>query len=97
MMWPFGRRFPFREAPNTAVIACCHVLDGAPILRVTHDGEDGMWQFLCGGEHEADEARVIALQEAYTLDDSIGQLAKMPCGCAAVRIGKAARWQISKA
>ncbi len=95
-MWPFGRRFPFREAPDTAALTCCHVLAGAPILHVTHDAEDGMWQFLCGGEHDASEARVIALREAYALDASVGQLAKMPCGCAAQRSSKRGKWQISE-
>ncbi len=80
-----------------AALTCCHVLDGAPILRVTHDAEDGMWQFLCGGEHNANEARVVALREAYALDNSVDKLADMPCGCVAVRSSKAAKWQVSKA
>ena len=91
----FRRRFPFRERPDTAALACCHVLDGAPVLRVTHDVEDGMWQFLCGGEHDASEARVIALKEAYALDASLGKLAKLPCGCAAQRSSKTGKWKIS--
>ena len=90
----FQRRFPFRDAPNSAAIACCHVLEGAPILRVTHDADDGMWQFLCGGEHDADQARMIALEEAYALDHSVGKLADMPCGCAAVRSAENRKWQI---
>lgn len=95
-MWPWDRRFPFREAPETAVITCCHVMAGAPILRVTHDEEDGMWQFLCGGEHDAGEARVIALQEAHALDASLGKLVKMPCGCVAQRRSKTGKWHISE-
>ena len=93
-MWRLGRRFPFRDAPNTMSIVCCHVLDGAPVLRVTHDAEEGMWQFLCGNEHDANEARVIALEEAYALDASIGKLAGMPCGYIAVRENLKAKWQI---
>ena len=69
---------------------------GAPILRVTHDEEDGMWQFLCGGEHDAGEARVIALQEAHALDASLGKLVKLPCGCVAQRPSKTGKWQISE-
>ena len=95
-MWPFRRRFPFREAADTAAITCCHVLDGAPVLRVTHDAEDGMWQFLCGGSHEESEARVIALKEACDLDASLCRLAKMPCGCVAQRSGRGAQWQITR-
>ena len=93
-MWFFGKRFPFREAPDTMAISCCHVLAGESILRVAHDAEDGMWQFLCGGEHDASEARVIALQEAWLLDASVGVLAKMPCGCVAQRSSKHGKWQI---
>lgn len=97
-MWPFAkrRRFPFREAPHTAALTCCHVLDGAAILRVTHDAEDGMWQFLCGKEHPVSEARVISLQEAYALDPSLGKLAAMPCGGVAVRGSRKEKWQISQ-
>ena len=95
-MWPFGRRSPFRETLDTAVITCCHVMAGAPILRVAHDAEDGMWQFLCGGEHDDSEARVIALKEACALDASIGQLANMPCGCVAQRNRPNGKWQIRK-
>ena len=42
-------KFPFYDAPNTATITCCHILEnGEPILYVSHDEDDGMWQFLCG-------------------------------------------------
>ena len=30
--------FPFYDAPNTATIICCHIIDdGKPILYVSHD------------------------------------------------------------
>lgn len=92
----FGRRFPFRDAPDTLSIACCHVLKGAPILRVTHDAEDGMWQFLCGSAHDVSQARVIALQDAWELDASIGKLTGMSCGCIAVRENRKEKGQISQ-
>ena len=41
--------FPFYDSPDTATIICCHILERqAPILYVSHDEDDGMWQFLCG-------------------------------------------------
>lgn len=47
------KEFPFADAPDTAAIVCRHVLEeGAPVTYVSHDGDDGMWQFLCGGLHE---------------------------------------------
>ena len=90
----FGR-FPFADSPDTAAIACRHVLQGAPILRAVRDADDGMWQFLCGHPHQTDEARVISLQEALKLDASLRKIARMPCGCAAVRSSAKERWIIS--
>ena len=90
----FGR-FPFVDSPDTAVITCHHVLEGSPILRVTHDADNGMWQFLCSHSHETDEARVISLREALTLDASLRRIARMPCGCIAVRSDAKARWIMS--
>ena len=50
--------FPFYDAPNTATIICCHIINGEePILFVSHDEDDGMWQFLCGKAHETDDAK----------------------------------------
>ena len=78
--------FPFDDAPNTAVITCCHVLNGSlPILHVSHDLEDGMWQFLCGSSHDEPEARIVSLYSIYMHDPSVARLANMPCGYTADR------------
>ena len=43
------RKFPFKDKPNIACITCSHILDeNKPILYVSHDYDDGCWQFLCG-------------------------------------------------
>lgn len=56
-----NKKFPFSDAPNTACFTCCHVLEeNKPILYVSHD-EDGYWQFLCGGNHKEEDARVVSL------------------------------------
>ena len=35
--------FPFYDAPNTAAIVCCHIIDdGKPVLYVSHDLESIM-------------------------------------------------------
>ena len=89
--------FPFADAPNTATIACSHVIEAnAPILYVSHDEDDGMWQFLCSKAHEIDEARLVSLKYVYESDHSVGVLASMPCGCIAVRTSRDAKWVIKK-
>ena len=37
-----------------------------------------MWQFLCGREHGADDAGVVALQQTFESDPSAGVLSEMP-------------------
>ena len=81
---------------NTACIVCKHILnEKRPILYVSHDEDDGCWQFMCGDEHVfTEDARVIALVEAFELDASISQVAGMPCGCFAERESAASDWRI---
>ena len=87
--------FPFRDKPNTAVFTCVHVLNQErPILHVAHD-EDGDWQFLCGAPHSVEEGRIIALAEAYELDPSVGQLAKLDYGRGADRTDVNSDWRIT--
>lgn len=89
--------FPFIDAPNTAAIICCHVINGEePVLYVTHDADDGMWQFLCGKEHEIEEARLVSLKYVFDLDDSVGMLADMPCGYYAIRQKREDDWMVGK-
>ena len=89
--------FSFREKPDAAVITCSHILDKKePILYVSHDEDDGMWQFLCGRSHSAPDARIISLEEAFLLDSTIGVLAEMPQGCSAARRDPGDAWIIEQ-
>lgn len=89
--------FPFYDAPNTAVIICFHAMNGEePILFVSHDEDDGMWQFLCEKAHETEDARIVSLKFAFELDNSIGNLVEMPCGYYATRENSSANWVIRK-
>ena len=78
--------FPFYDAPNTVAITCCHTIEnGEPILYVSHDEDDGMWQFLCKKTHETDEAKLVSLKAVFDLDNPVGILKDMPCGYYAER------------
>ena len=90
-------KFPFYDAPNTATITCFHILEnGEPILYVSHDEDDGMWQFLCGKAHETDEAKLVSLKSVFDLDNSVGILKDMPCGYYADRKTENDDWTIKK-
>lgn len=89
--------FPFDELPNTATISCCHIVDGSePILYVSHDEDDGMWQFLCGKSHDVSKAKIVSLYSIFVLDNSIAQLANMPYGYIAERKNIKSDWIIRK-
>lgn len=78
--------FAFKDEPETACIVCQHVLGGKnPITFISHDKEDGMWQFLCSEDHILEDVRLVSLAEAFQIDESIGQVADLPCGCVVER------------
>ena len=89
------QKFPFYDEPNTAAIVCSHVINREElILFVSHDEDDGMWQFLCGKTHEAEDAKLVSLQFVFELYNSIGTLAEMPCGYWATRKNQEDEWII---
>ena len=86
--------FAFKNAPNTACIVCQHVLDGKnPITFISHDEEDGMWQFLCSEDHILEDVRLISLAEAFQIDESISQAADLPRGFVMERTEAKGRWK----
>lgn len=75
-----SREFPFVDAPNTACFTCRHILDeNKPILYVSHD-DDGYWQFLCGGQHKEEDARVVSLTKILSIDETIADFAGLDYG-----------------
>src|SRR5689334_1057666 len=86
-------KWPFADPENVAAICCSHVLEGHPILRVTHDDDDGAWQLLCGQPHEGSEARVVCLGCMVAREPSLASLADLPLGWCADRDDAGTPWQ----
>jgi hypothetical protein len=84
--WPFG------DADNTAAFTCRHVLEGSPILRVTHDEDDGAWQFLCGQSHQTEDAKIVCLGCMAVRDTTLLRLADLPLGWCADRDDLDSQW-----
>lgn len=85
----------FSEPENTACFTCKHILeDKLPVLFVTHDGDDGSWQFLCGANrHEDSDARIVGLKEMVEIDESLNALYEMPTGVGAEREASGMAWK----
>jgi hypothetical protein len=84
--------WPFANKPNTASITTRQVLEGAPVLLVTHDADDGSWQFLCGTTDDPADARIVGLGQMYARDLTLGELADLPEGWKAWRAAPNAPW-----
>ena len=86
--------WPFADPENVAVFTLNRIVRGeSPILRVMHDEEDGGWQFLDNDEVAIEEASLVCLREIARLDPSILELADLPLGWVAERVGPGEPWQ----
>jgi hypothetical protein len=89
---PDEQDWPFDQAPNVGAITVRAVLEGAPILHVSHDADDHGWQFLDGRDADVAEARLIGMHEALKLDPSLREIADLPPGWVARRSSRDAPW-----
>ena len=86
--------WPFDDPPNTAALTTRDILErGAPILYVTHDADDGGWQFLPGGKVDPSQARIVGLGRICRHDGTVREIADLPEGWHAWRDHPGAPWQ----
>jgi hypothetical protein len=89
-----GADWPFEDPPNVAVITTREVMHGgAWIAFVSHDEDDGGWQFHGPDEADVESAMVVGLGRIIEMDPTIAQLADLPVGWQAWRASQAASWQ----
>jgi hypothetical protein len=87
------RAWPFADAPNTASFTSTHIFkQGMPILQVSHDENDGAWQFHSGQSVTTKDLMIVGLDEIVRLDASIAALADLPLGWQATRSSPSSEW-----
>jgi len=79
--------WPFTDPMNVAVFTTTRVMRlRQPILHVSHDDEDGAWQFHTGAAQVSTaDMMIVALEEMVEHDPTISELADLPCGWIAER------------
>jgi hypothetical protein len=82
----------FDEDPRLGILTTTAVIAGAPILMVTHDADDGGWQFLCGTTNDPADGRIVHLAEIVAMDPSVTEVADLPLGWVAFRTGAGGDW-----
>ena len=76
----------FEEQDNTMVITTKDIISGIkPVLFVSHDYEDGMWEFLDGEDIDENKACIVSLAEILKIDSSLRVLYDLPLGWIAYR------------
>lgn len=86
--------WPFDQGPDVAAITTRQILDlKQPIRHVIHYDEDDSWAFLCGTTNETDDYRVVHMQHALSLDDSLRAIADLPPGWSAWREDGQSDWE----
>jgi hypothetical protein len=71
----------FDQPPNCVVFTLGSIVTkGAPVLHVTHDPDDRVWQFLGSGTPSEADLMIIGLAEMLAIDPSLEALADLPVG-----------------
>lgn len=61
--------WPFADPKNVATFTTCPVVkEHHSILRVTHDSDDGAWQFLEWDTPREEDARIVSLEGMTQID-----------------------------
>ncbi len=93
-LFGYKKEYKFKEPKNTACFVCDHVMQKErDILFVSHDKEDSSWQFLCGqNDHSDDNIKIISIEEATEIDNTINDLFELPEGICAEREKIGMKW-----
>ena len=89
----------YKEADSTAVFTTKFVItDKKDITFVTHEKEDGAWQFFSNDHFDnfEDVAKVVGLGEILKIDNTLLDLGDLPEGFSAQRKFKGDKWVIEE-
>ncbi len=83
----------FKDPPNVAVFSSGEIVtSGKPILFVSHDEDDGAWQFNCEDHLSFDNVIVVSLKNIIDIDETVNALSDLPVGWIAWRDSKNSPW-----
>lgn len=92
-----NNKWKFRDVKNTVVFSTRQVVnEGVPILYVSHDEEDGAWQFTQGDYVSMEDAIIVSLAEIVSFDNTLNQLFDLPLGWIAFRKSINDYWEKKK-
>jgi len=85
--------FKFFEKRNLAVFVAKQIFkDDKPILHVSHDSEEGDWQFLTGDTVTNEDIMIVSLEQVVKHAPTINELFNLPRGQFATRDIPGGKW-----
>jgi len=82
----------FDQTPNTACITCASVMNGAPVLVVTHYEDDHSWAFLDGQSFYEEGAMVVAMASVLDVHPGLMDIVDLEPGWTATRASETHAW-----
>jgi hypothetical protein len=83
----------FSDDENTESFSTRKIMNGEePVMHVTHDEDDGAWQFLPKETPNENEAVLVHLKHFIDADPSLEELHDLPLGWHAWREDINAKW-----
>lgn len=93
LLFMSNSEFRFKEKKTTSVFTLKQImLENKPVLFVSHDKDDGSWQFFSGDKFKMSDAMVVSLDEMTSKDPSLNQLFDLPRGWQASRSTVTEEW-----
>ena len=86
--------FRFNEKRNVAVFTLKQIIhSNKPILFVSHNNEDGAWQFLTGENVSVSDVMIVGIEEIVEHDPTLNELFDLPEGWEATRKSVGRKWE----
>ena len=84
--------WPFDQEPNVAAITSKAVMDGAPVLLVSHDADDHAWSFLDGKALDVGAAWLVSMKSVVEVHPDLVEIADLAPGWIATRASVDLPW-----
>ncbi len=90
-------QWQFQDDPTAMVFSLRQIIVGhAAVTHVTHDSDDGAWQFIEAVNPQEEDGCVCTLEEMILIDSSLIEIADLPLGWRAIRSEIGAPWRVEK-
>src|SRR5581483_8559406 len=90
-------KWQFADPPNVAVFTSKNIINQTEWIQyVSHDEDDGAWQFHSAGGASDKDISIVSLEEITEMDPSVILLSDLPAGWFASRTTKEGAWKREK-